>query len=143
VTPWSFSGHGAYRLCANAYTLRVIAVMEGSRQQSLSGSNEHSVDLGLVAPDVLLEGLPDAVVAAGRDGRMVFANSLAEDLFGYSREELVGQPVSMLWPESERQRYVQNMARYFATDHPMRFSPEAVGLRRYGSTFVREMSVGI
>src|SRR4051794_33719620 len=38
----------------------------------------------------VLEGLPDAVVAAGRDGRILFANDQAETLFGYARDELLG-----------------------------------------------------
>ena len=32
----------------------------------------------------VLEGLPDATVGAGRDGRIVFVNALAEELFGYT-----------------------------------------------------------
>ena len=47
----------------------------------------------------VLEGLPDATVAAGRDGRIVFANAHAEALFGYEHDELIGQPVQVLWPE--------------------------------------------
>ena len=47
----------------------------------------------------ILKGLPDEVVAAARDGRIVFVKTLAERLFGYAREELVGQPVHWLWPE--------------------------------------------
>jgi diguanylate cyclase (GGDEF)-like protein/PAS domain S-box-containing protein len=91
----------------------------------------------------VLEGLPDAVVAAQRDGRIVFVNALAEELFGYRREELVGAPVQMLWPERVRERYKLNMQLYFATEHPLRFSTEAWGLRRDGSEFVGEMSWGI
>ena len=43
----------------------------------------------------VLEGLPDATVAAGRDGRIVFANAHAEALFGYEHDELLGQPVQI------------------------------------------------
>jgi diguanylate cyclase (GGDEF)-like protein/PAS domain S-box-containing protein len=96
-----------------------------------------------VAPAAVLEGLPDAVVAADRDGRIVFVNSLAEELFGYARTELIGRPVVMLWPERVRERYKLNMQLYFATEHPLRFSSEARGLRRDGSEFVGEMSWGI
>ena len=32
-------------------------------------------------------------------GRIVFVNELAAELFGYAREELVGRPVTTLWPE--------------------------------------------
>ena len=59
----------------------------------------------LVAPAAVLEGLPDAVVAAARDGRIVFVNALAEELFGYTKKELLGKPVETLWPERVRERY--------------------------------------
>jgi diguanylate cyclase (GGDEF)-like protein/PAS domain S-box-containing protein len=91
----------------------------------------------------ILEGLPDAVVAIGRDERIVFVNALAEELFGYSREELLDEPVQKLWPERVRQRYTDNMRLYFATEHPLRFTVEAWGLRRDGTEFAGEMSWGV
>jgi len=97
----------------------------------------------LLAPAAVLEGLPDAVVAAASDGRVVYVNALAEGLFGYPRQELIGQPVQVLWPERIRERYTRNMQLYFATEHPLRFSTEAWGLRRDGTEFVGEMSWGI
>jgi diguanylate cyclase (GGDEF)-like protein/PAS domain S-box-containing protein len=97
----------------------------------------------LLTPSALLEALPDAVVASAQDGQIVFVNELAEELFGYTREELLGQPVWTLWPERVRERYSRNMRLYFATEHPMRFSTEAYGLRKDGSEFVGEMSWGI
>jgi diguanylate cyclase (GGDEF)-like protein/PAS domain S-box-containing protein len=97
----------------------------------------------LLALWAILEGLPDAVVAAARDGRVVFVNERAEQLFGYPREELLGQPVATLWPERVREQYSRNMQLYFATAHPLRFSNEAWGMRRDGSEFVGEMSWGI
>jgi len=110
----------------------------------MGGSHEPS-GLGewLVAPSAILEGLPDAVVAAGRDGRILFVNALAEELFGYSRSELIGQPVQMLWPERVREQYAFNMAQYVATEHPLRFETAVRGLRRNGSEFIGEMSWGI
>src|SRR3954469_20980795 len=91
----------------------------------------------------VLEGLPDATVAAGRDGRIVFVNAQAETLFGYEHDELIGQPVQLLWPAGVRERYRRNMDLYFATDHPLRFTIRADGLRRDGSEFLGEMSWGI
>ncbi len=91
----------------------------------------------------LLEGLPDATVAAASDGAIVFVNELAEGLFGYSAAELVGKPISMLWPEHVRERYERNMALYFELEHPMRFSERAYGLRSDDSEFIGEMSWGI
>ena len=97
----------------------------------------------LVSPAAILEGLPDAVVAIARDERIVFVNALAEELFGYRREELLGKPVQTLWPERVRNRYTDNMRLYFATEHPLRFSTEAWGLRRDGTEFAGEMSWGV
>src|SRR3954468_2337393 len=61
----------------------------------------------------VLEGLPDATVAAGRDGKIIFVNALAEALFGYEHNELLGKPVQTLWPERVRARYTRNMQLYF------------------------------
>ena len=53
----------------------------------------------LVSQPVLLELIPDAFVGIGADGAIVLANAQTEALFGYRREQLIGQPVEMLIPE--------------------------------------------
>ncbi len=115
-------------------------VDEGPRE---SGEDDAVLDPLLVAPAAVLEGLPDAIVAAASDGRIVFVNAVAEELFGYPRRELLGQPVQTLWPERVRERYTRNMELYFATEHPMRFTIAAWGLRRDGSEFIGQMSWGV
>jgi diguanylate cyclase (GGDEF)-like protein/PAS domain S-box-containing protein len=119
--------------------------MDGTEDEGHAAqrSANETVDELLLAPSAILEGLPDAVVAAARNGRIVFVNALAEQLFGYAREGLLGKPVQTLWPERLRDRYTRNMELYFATEHPMRFTSEAWGLRRDGTEFVGEMSWGI
>ncbi|HTX12454.1 MAG TPA: diguanylate cyclase [Solirubrobacteraceae bacterium] len=97
----------------------------------------------LLPPAAILEGLPDAVVAAGRDGRILFVNALAEELFGYKRSELIGQPVQMLWPERVREPYHRSMQQYVSNENPLRFETAVRGLRRDGSEFIGEMSWGI
>ena len=99
---------------------------------------DHQVALG-----VLLEGLPDAAVGAGPDGLIVFVNGLAVSQFGYRRDELVGQPIEVLWPERLRARYRRNFQLYFELEHPLRFSDKAYGRRKDGSEFIGEMSWGI
>jgi diguanylate cyclase (GGDEF)-like protein/PAS domain S-box-containing protein len=113
--------------------------MGGSRDPSgLGGLGDW-----LLPPAAILEGLPDAVVAAGRDGRILFVNALAEELFGYARNELIGQPVQMLWPERVREPYRLSMEQYVSTENPLRFETAVRGLRRDGSEFIGEMSWGI
>jgi diguanylate cyclase (GGDEF)-like protein/PAS domain S-box-containing protein len=116
---------------------------EGSLGQGERGWSKQPLDDLLLASWTILEALPDAVVAASKDGRIVFVNDLAENLFGYTADELIGEPVATLWPERVREQYTRNMRLYFATAHPMRFSTEAWGRRRDGSEFVGEMSWGI
>lgn len=110
---------------------------------ALGESREYKLDELLLAPAAILENVPDAVVAAARDGRIVFVNSLAEKLFGYRPKELLGRPVHILWPERTRERYMHNLRLFFDAEHPLRFSVEIRGLRRDGSEFVGEMSWGI
>ena len=47
----------------------------------------------------LLEGAPDAMVCVDRRGRIARVNAQTERLFGYQRDELVGEPVEILIPE--------------------------------------------
>ena len=116
---------------------------EVERQPGGPRRDEPGLQDRLVAPGAILEGLPDAVVAADRDARIVFVNALAEELFGYPREELLGQPVHTLWPPRMRERYTRNLELYFATEHPLRFTTAARGLRRDGSEFMGEMTWGV
>ena len=47
----------------------------------------------------LLECAPDAMMIVNPEGRIIVVNSQTERVFGYSRAELLGQPVEMLVPE--------------------------------------------
>jgi PAS domain S-box-containing protein len=50
----------------------------------------------------IFEALPHAVILARDDQRIAFVNRRAEELFGYARTELVGQPLEILLPERVR-----------------------------------------
>ncbi|WP_051324335.1 putative bifunctional diguanylate cyclase/phosphodiesterase [Candidatus Solirubrobacter pratensis] len=104
---------------------------------------EPGLFLAPTALRAVLEGLPDATVAADRSLRIVFANALAEELFGRPREEMIGQPIQILWPERRREQYTRNAELYFSTEHPLRFTLRAYGLKADGTEFIGEMSWGI
>src|SRR6185503_10990530 len=61
----------------------------------------------------LLESAPDAMVIMGRDGRILLVNAQTEKLFGYSRDELLGQWVELLVPERFRKAHPQHRSGYF------------------------------
>jgi PAS domain S-box-containing protein len=91
----------------------------------------------------LLEAAPDAMVCVDADGRIALVNAQTERLFGYDRDEMVGQPVEMLVPDAVREVHTGDRARYVAdpAPRPMGARPELAGRRRDGSTFPAEISL--
>ena len=91
----------------------------------------------------LLESAPDAIVGIGRNGRIVLVNSQTELLFGYGRDELIGEPVETLVPERYRGGHGRHRDGYFADPRtrPMGANLELHGRRRDGSEFPAEISL--
>ena len=77
----------------------------------------------------LLDSAPDAIVVVGEDGRIRIINVQTEVLFGYRRDELIGQRLDMLIPERFRRSHGDHLSRYFA-DPDAR--PMGTGLQLYG-----------
>src|SRR3954466_6993401 len=50
----------------------------------------------------LLDAAPDGMVVIDEQGRMRLVNRRMEELFGYSRGDLFGEPVESLLPERSR-----------------------------------------
>ncbi len=84
----------------------------------------------------LLESAPDAMIIVNVDGNIVQVNSQTKTMFGYSRQDLVGQPVDMLLAERFRgQHVVEPKVRR------MGGGPELFALQRDGSEFPVEISL--
>jgi len=91
----------------------------------------------------LLEAAPDAMVCVAADGRIALVNAQTEHLFGYQRDELVGQPIEILVPDGVRGAHLAHRAEYLAdpVPRPMGAGIELAGRRRDGSTFPAEISL--
>lgn len=97
----------------------------------------------LNALHAVLESVPDAVIAADRDGTIVLVNRQTEELFGYNRSELLGRPVEILMPERFQLGHVAQRERYFADPRirPMGANLDLWGRRRDGREFPVEISL--
>jgi protein-histidine pros-kinase len=127
-----------------AYTpWRVQGRIGGFLSISQPVAPEVSAAIGEATFRSLLESAPDAMVIVDRGGCMVLVNGQTERLFGYGREELLGQPVEMLVPVRFRGRHVGHRVGYASEPRvrAMGAGLDLHGVRKDGSEFPVEISL--
>ena len=84
---------------------------------------------------LVVEAAPSAMIMVNTEGRITLANTQAEAVFGYAREELIGQPIEMLVPERFRSQHVGDRQGYHgdARARSMGAGRELFGRRKDGS----------
>ncbi|QDT67024.1 protein kinase domain-containing protein [Calycomorphotria hydatis] len=91
----------------------------------------------------LLESAPDAMIVIDESAKIVFANSQAEVVFGYTQDELIGEAIEILVPERFRAEHPNHVRRFFEHPdaRPMGASLELFGRRKDGTEFPAEVSL--
>lgn len=91
----------------------------------------------------LLEAAPDAILQVDAEGRIILLNRVTENMFGYTREELLGQPVEVLIPQELRARHAEHRSHYRRnpTTRTMGSGLPLEGIRKDGSRFPVEISL--
>ncbi len=91
----------------------------------------------------ILDLVPDAVIAARRDGTIVFASRRTEEVFGYERSELLGQPVEILLPERYRALHREQRDGFFGSPRgrSMGTDFDLRGQRKDGTEFPADISL--
>jgi PAS domain S-box-containing protein len=93
--------------------------------------------------NAFLEISPDALILINQTGTIVLVNQQAEVLFGYSRTQLLDQPLEQLLPERFRGSHCEHRTRYFSTPYsrPMGAGLSLFGLRQDGTEFPVNISL--
>src|SRR4051794_23948332 len=91
----------------------------------------------------ILDAAPDAVIQVDANGKIILLNRATENMFGYARAQLMGQPVEVLIPDHARGKHAEHRAGYHkaASVRPMGAGLPLEGLRRDGSRFPVEISL--
>jgi PAS domain S-box-containing protein len=92
----------------------------------------------------IIETAGDAIVTANADGKIMSWNPAAERIFGYSQEEAIGEPITLIIPERFHAPHHEGIARVVATGKTkiVGSTVEVVGLRKDGSEFPVELTLG-
>lgn len=92
-----------------------------------------------------VESAPNAIVMVNKSGTIEMVNSQTEAFFGYSRAELIGQPVEILVPKRFRSAHVGFRQAYLAApvSRPMGVGQDLYGLRKDGTEFPVEIGLSL
>jgi PAS domain S-box-containing protein len=91
----------------------------------------------------VVEAAPNAMVMIDEGGRIEMVNAQAELMFGYPRDELLGQPIEMLVPRQFRARHPALRGVFFhdPKSRPMGAGRDLFALRKDGSEFPVEIAL--
>ncbi len=92
---------------------------------------------------VITESAGEAILTVDVDGVIIFANPTTERIFGYPTNELIGQPATMLIPDSLRERHVFAFRQLVQSGESASRAPvEIEGLHQNGDVVNMELSFG-
>jgi len=86
----------------------------------------------------------EAIVSIDESQKVILVNKGAEEIFGYSADEMLGQPIELLIPERFRATHkekVEEFARNEGNDLVMHHQKSLFGLRKNGQEFPAEASI--
>jgi len=91
----------------------------------------------------LLDSASQGIVAVDESMRIVLVNGRTEEMFGYTRAELLGQLLEVLLPERYRTAHSEHLRRYFTHPHTrvMGLGIDLYGISRHGQEFPIEVSL--
>jgi PAS domain S-box-containing protein len=106
-------------------------------------AQKQSLTKKIDTPNIDLTTSVVAIIVSNEMGYITTANRIAEALFGYSTDELVGMSIEQLVPESRRKIHLQHQESYLTRPHsrPMGTDVEVYGLRKNGTIFPAKVAL--
>jgi two-component system cell cycle sensor histidine kinase/response regulator CckA len=132
--PGGFTENDA-RLAAAFGELAAIALRSSQALESLETSEEWFRSV--------VQTASDAIITADSRGNIVLWNQAAETIFGYSADEAIGKPFTLIIPEQFREAHQKGVPRAVSTGQSSVSGKmvEMVGLRKDGNEFPLELSL--
>ena len=97
----------------------------------------------LVQFQLLIESAPNGLLMVDRTGMIVLANTQIEQIFGYNKRELLGEPIEVLLPGRFRGPHPGHREQFFAApeSRTMGAGRELFAMRKDGSEFPVEVGL--
>jgi PAS domain S-box-containing protein len=124
-------------------TFSTLADKLGPGQEESNPVMARSTDSSVLL-DTLLNAAVDAIIVADVNGRMIRVNPAAATMFGYAPDDMTGQSIDMLVPETELVDHRTSIANYLATGRAkiIGIGRDVEAVRKDGSIFPAHLSVG-
>jgi PAS domain S-box-containing protein len=116
----------------------------GHRHVPAPGARRDTDSVLPLFANVLVETAPDAIVLADSRGTIILWNRAAQAMFGYTEQEAIGKPLTLIMPARYRDAHAKGVERARASGHSrLAGKPiEMQGLKKDGSEFPVELSLG-
>jgi PAS domain S-box-containing protein len=131
--PAGFTENDA-RLASAFAELAAIALFNSRALESLESSEERFRSVA--------QSASEAIMTINSEGNIVFWNQAASDIFGYTQDEIIGQPLTCLMPERSRTAHQNGLQQVVSggKPHSLKKMIEVVGFKKGGREFPMELS---
>lgn len=144
----AFLKGGAFDLLSQPFTIYELkATLRRALMVKFLGELAHKWPPSLVASEdryrAIVEAATDAIILSDKKGNILSWNSAAQSMFGYTPEEIVGKPLTLLMPQQYRKAHQEGIERAHLTGESRVVGRiiQLRGLRNNGEEFPIELSV--
>lgn len=120
------------------------SLAKGANTESIFGSlrDTSEVRRALDRVNLAIEASPNGMLLMGEAGEIVLVNRKMEQLFGYSKDELLGSKIEMLLPERYRRKHISKRTQYFSSPATRTMGQgDLYGTRKDGTEFALEIGL--